>query len=213
MTRRRRGLDHFARRARKENYPARSVYKLEEIDRRVGLLRRGDLVLDLGAAPGSWTLYAAQQVGPEGLVVAVDRVPLAGPLPGNVVAIEADALTAAPATLLERISGRRFDAVISDMAPATSGSRFVDQNRSFALFCRALEIALEALAPGGRFVGKLFQGGDFEAARDLVRAGFDRARVLRPRGVRSESYEIYLVGLSRRALPDRDCGEGAFELE
>lgn len=199
MAGRRRSSDHFARRARAENYPARSVYKLEEIDRRLGLFRRGALVLDLGAAPGSWTLYAAGRVGPAGRVIAVDRAPLLVRLPDNVVALEADALAVDPPALLERTGGRRFDAVISDMAPRTSGDRFVDQSRSFQLFCRALELARELVAPGGRFVGKIFQGEDFEAARERVRAAFGTARVLRPRSVRSESYEIYLVGLSRTA--------------
>lgn len=200
MAGRRRGSDHYARRARKEHFPARSVYKLEEIDRRVGLLRRGDLVLDLGAAPGSWTIYAAGRVGAEGRVVAVDRVPLTVGLPDHVTALEADALSVEPAELLERTRGRSFDAVLSDMAPRTSGHRFVDQSRSFRLFSRALEIAVDLLAPGGAFVGKLFQGEDFDTARERVRAGFEKARVLRPRGVRTESLEVYLVGLSRRVL-------------
>ena len=197
MTGRRRGSDHFSRRARAENYPARSIYKLEEIDRRLGLLRRGALVLDLGAAPGSWTLYAAERVGPEGRVIAIDRAALTVRLPGNVETLEADALAVDPAALLERTSGRRFDAVISDMAPSTSGDRFVDQSRSFQLFGRALEIAAELTAPGGHFIGKIFQGPDFEEARRQVRAAFEKARVLRPRSVRTESYEVYLVGLSR----------------
>ncbi len=199
MAGRRRNPDHLARRARAESYPARSVYKLEEIDRRVALLGRGALVLDLGAAPGSWTLYAAGRVGPEGRVIAVDRSPLTVRLPGNAEAVEADALAIDPAAMLERTGGRRFDAVISDMAPRTSGDRFVDQSRSFALFCRALELACGLVTPGGHFVGKIFQGGDFEEARERVRATFDKARVLRPRGVRTESYEVYLVGLSRHA--------------
>jgi 23S rRNA (uridine2552-2'-O)-methyltransferase len=196
---RRRSSDHFARRAKAENYPARSIYKLEEIDRRLGLFKRGSLVLDLGAAPGSWTLYVGERVGPEGRVFAIDRAPLTVRLPGNVVALEADALAVDPAALLELTGGRRFDAVISDMAPSTSGDRFVDQSRSFQLFCRALELACELAAPGGRFVGKIFQGEDFEDARRQVRAAFGTARVLRPRSVRSESYEVYLAGLSRTA--------------
>jgi 23S rRNA (uridine2552-2'-O)-methyltransferase len=197
VTGRRRGSDHFSRRARAESYPARSIYKLEEIDHRVGLLSRGALVLDLGAAPGSWTLYAAGCVGPEGRVIAIDRAPLTVRLPGNVEAIEADALAVDPAALLEHTSGRRFDAVLSDMAPRTSGDRFVDQSRSFRLFDRALELAVELAAPGGNFAGKIFQGPEFEEARRQVRAAFGTVRVLRPRSVRTESYEVYLVGLSR----------------
>ncbi|MDJ0762254.1 MAG: RlmE family RNA methyltransferase [Myxococcota bacterium] len=198
MSRRRRTGDHFARRAKKEHYPARSIYKLEEIDRRVGLFKPGHIVLDLGAAPGSWTLFAAEKVGRKGRVVAVDRAPLTISLPDNAVAIEADALTCDPDVLMAETSGNGFNAVISDMAPKTSGHRFVDQSRSFSLFCRALEIAAIALRHNGKFVGKIFQGEDFEVARDRVRALFSKARVIRPVSVRSESYEIYLVGLGRR---------------
>lgn len=197
--RRRRGRpDHNTRRARSQHYPARSIFKLEEIDRRVRLLGRGDTVLDLGAAPGSWTLYAAERVGPTGRVVAVDRARIDVGLPDNVTALEADALVIEPQELLDLLGGAQFDAVISDMAPSTTGHRFVDQSRSFQLFARALEIALTVGRPGGRFAAKLFHGPDFETARDRVRAAFSSARVIRPAGTRSESYEIYIVGLGRR---------------
>jgi 23S rRNA (uridine2552-2'-O)-methyltransferase len=195
---RRRTRDHYAKRARRERYPARSIYKLEEIDRRVRLLRPGAVVLDLGAAPGSWTLYAAQRVGERGTIVAIDRQPLGVGVPANVRFIEEDALGVDPAALLAAAGTSGFDAVLSDMAPHTSGQRFVDQSRSFRLFSRALEIAGALCRPGGHFVGKLFQGEDFEEARDAVRQLFGKARVLRPSSVRSESYEIYLVGLGRR---------------
>lgn len=196
--RRRDRPDHYTRRARSRNYPARSIFKLEEIDRRVRLLGRGDAVLDLGAAPGSWTLYAAERVGPTGRVVAVDRTRIDVGLPDNVTALEADALALEPQELLDLLGGARFDAVLSDMAPSTSGHRFVDQSRSFELFARALEIALAVGRPGGRFAAKLFHGPDFEAARDRVREAFESARVIRPAGTRSESYEVYIVGLGRR---------------
>jgi len=174
------------------------VFKLEEIDRRVRLLRKGDSVLDLGAAPGSWTLYAAERVGPQGRVVALDRTRLAIALPDHVEALEIDVLELDPQELIERLGGGNFDAVISDMAPNTSGHRFVDQSRSYELFSRALEIASVATRKGGAFVGKLFQGEDFEQARERVRAAHERTRVIRPAGTRSESYEIYIVGLGRR---------------
>ncbi len=198
MSGRRRTRDHYSKRAKKENYPARSVYKLQEIDRRVNLLKRGYKVLDLGAAPGSWTLYASDRVGPNGKVLAVDRAELTIAIPDNVISIEGDALACEPTELLSHIDAPGFDAVISDMAPRTSGHRFVDQSRSFELFDRALEIAVGALRPGGKFVGKIFQGEDFETARDKVRSLFVKARIIKPAGVRAESYEIYLVGLERK---------------
>jgi 23S rRNA (uridine2552-2'-O)-methyltransferase len=194
----RRTADHFSKRARAEHYPARSIYKLEEIDRRVRLLKQGFTVLDLGAAPGSWTLYASKKVGPNGRVVAVDRAELTVGTPANVVYVQADALAIDPPALLAAIGVPAFDAVISDMAPRTSGHRFVDQSRSFELFCRAVELAADLCRPGGNFVGKIFQGGDFEVARGRLRALFEEVRVVRPASVRSESYELYLVGLRRK---------------
>ena len=194
----RRTADHYSKRARAEHYPARSIYKLEEIDRRVRLIKPGFSVLDLGAAPGSWTLYASQKVGPKGRVVAIDRAELTVGTPANVVYIKADALAIDPPALLAAVGGGGFDAVISDMAPRTSGHRFVDQSRSFELFCRAVELAQALCRHGGGFVGKIFQGGDFDVARERLRAHFEEVRVIRPASVRSESYEVYLVGLRRK---------------
>jgi len=194
----RRTADHYSKRARAERYPARSIYKLEEIDRRVRLIRPGFSVLDLGAAPGSWTLYASKKVGPKGRVVAVDRAALTVGTPANVVYVQADALAIDPPALLAEVGGNGFDAVISDMAPRTSGHRFVDQSRSFELFSRAVELAGALCRPGGNFVGKIFQGGEFETARGSLRELFGQVRVIRPASVRSESYEVYLVGLGRR---------------
>ena len=177
---RRRNADHFSMRARRESYPARSIYKLQEIDKRAHLLKKGDYVLDLGAAPGSWTLYASKAVGPTGRVVAVDRADLTIGAPPNV--IDSDG----------------FQAVFSDMAPRTSGKKFVDQTRSYNLFCRALDLSIALCRHGGNFVGKIFQGEDFEKARDLVREAYVKTRIIRPTSVRSESYETYIVGLLRR---------------
>jgi len=194
----RRTDDQFSRRARRENYPARSVYKLEEIDRRVRLVARGARVLDLGAAPGSWTLYAAERVGPAGRVVAVDVHSFKTGLPGNVLPLPADVMEVAPERLLEANGGEPFDLVISDLAPHTSGHRQLDQARSYVLFSRALELCALLLRPGGRFVGKIFQGADFPAARAEVRRLFEQEKLIRPEAVRSQSYEIYVVRLGRR---------------
>lgn len=196
--RRRNRPDHYSRRARSESYPARSIYKLEEIDHRVKLLRRGDAILDLGAAPGSWALYAAERVGPQGRIVAVDRQALKVGLPENITTVTADAFTIEPQDLLPRIVKKAFDVVLSDMAPSTSGHRLVDQSRSYQLFARALELARIVCRPGGNFVGKLFHGEDFETARTQVRETFSRTRIIRPAGTKSESSEIYIVGLGRR---------------
>ncbi|MGF1467010.1 MAG: SAM-dependent methyltransferase [Sandaracinaceae bacterium] len=194
--RRRRPQDAYGKRARREGYAARSVYKLAEIDAKVRLLRRGDRVLDLGAYPGSWTAYAAERVQREGKVVGVDLQPFRGSLPPHARMVQADAT----ALDLGALGGpEAFDVVLSDMAPATIGHRFTDMARSQALFLAALDIAERVLVPGGRFCGKLFQGGDFPEARAAVQARFGTARVVKPKATRSESYEVYLVGLDKRA--------------
>ncbi len=195
---RRRTADHFSLRARRESYPARSIYKLQEIDKRVHLFKKGDNVLDLGAAPGSWTLYASKAVGPTGRIVAVDRAELTIGAPANVTYVKADALAIEPAELIALIDADGFQSVISDMAPRTSGQKFVDQTRSYNLFCRALDLSVALCRHGGNFVGKIFQGEDFEKARGLVKEAYVKTRIIRPTSVRSESYETYIVGLSRR---------------
>ncbi len=187
--------DAFGHRAKREGYPARSVYKLEEIDRRLRLFRRGQRVLDLGAAPGSWTLYAAQRIGLEGKVVAIDLNKIEINLPANVIAAQGD-LNSVDIAALGGPSA--FDLVISDMAPHTSGQRHADQFRSYELFMLALELANKHLVPGGHFIGKIFQGPDFEAARKAMHGVYDKTRVIKPDASRQESYEIFLVGLSRK---------------
>lgn len=189
--RRRRHQDAFGRRARREGYAARSVYKLQEIDDKVGLLRRGARVLDLGAFPGSWTAYAAEKVQREGRVLGIDLQPFRGELPPNAEIRRGDAFE----TDTDELGGPgSFDVVMSDMAPATTGHRFTDQARSEALFLRALEVARRVLTPGGAFVGKIFQGGDFQKVRDEVRQSFESVRVVRPEATRKESYEVFLCG-------------------
>lgn len=193
-----RDQDAFGHRAKREGYPARSVYKLEEIDKRVRLFRRGQRVLDLGAAPGSWTLYAAQRVGVEGKVFAIDLNPIEVSLPGNVQAIVGDINTYDLASLH---GPSAFDLVISDMAPHTSGQRHADQFHSYELFIMALSAAEKHLAVGGHFVAKIFQGPEFENARKAMQGKFDKVRVIKPEASRQESYEMFLVGIGRKPAP------------
>jgi 23S rRNA (uridine2552-2'-O)-methyltransferase len=188
--------DRFTRAAKQAGFPARSVFKLEEIDRRTRLLRGGARVLDLGASPGSWAMYAAQKIGASGRLVAVDLEPLAVALPQNVVFVQGDALSL-PNDDLARFAP--YHVVLSDMAPKTIGSRVTDQARSFELFMRALAVAASLGAPGGSFVGKIFMSGDLPAARAELRRHYETERLLRPEGTRSASMEIFVVGLGKRA--------------
>lgn len=193
----RRPQDHFGDRAKREGYPARSVYKLEEIDRRAQVLRRGHRVLDLGAAPGSWTLFAAQRVGREGKVVGLDLNPPRIALPPHVTFQTVDIFAFQPR---EQFGPDAFDVVLSDMAPHTSGQRHRDQFGSFELYMRALEVASEVLVAGGSFVGKIFQGAELEQARAATRARFGSTRIVKPEASRSESYEIFIVGTGARPV-------------
>jgi len=190
------GADHFTVEAKKAGYPARSVFKLEEIDKRVRMFKPGQSVLDLGASPGSWTLYASGRVGPKGHVLAMDLKELTTAIPANVEFFIGDALSLETAAL-SRFAP--YDVVVSDMAPNTTGNRLGDQTRSFDLFMRALAVAEALLKPGGGFVGKIFMGEDFVRARDEVKRLFAAERTIRPEGTRTNSYEVFVVGERRRA--------------
>jgi 23S rRNA (uridine2552-2'-O)-methyltransferase len=187
--------DVFHRRAKQAGFAARSVFKLEEIDAKCHLFRRGARVLDLGCRPGSWLQYAAKAVGEDGALVGIDRTPLDKPVPGARVVV-GDVF----AVSLEELKGEldAFDVVLSDMAPDTTGVRSLDQARSEGLFERALEIAELTLAPGGNFVGKLFQGPDWQRLIKRARDGFAEVRTLKPAGSRKESIEQYVVALGRK---------------
>jgi 23S rRNA (uridine2552-2'-O)-methyltransferase len=189
------GPDARTRAAKARGYPARSVFKLEEIDRRVRLLKAGQRVLDLGAAPGSWSLYAAERVGARGKVLAIDRSEILQVFPAQVTVVQGDALELGTAELA---AFAPYDVVLSDMAPNTSGSKAADQARSFELFTRAVAVARELGAPGSAFVGKLFMSGDFGAARSDLLASFARCQVIKPEGTRSRSSEVFLIGLEKR---------------
>jgi 23S rRNA (uridine2552-2'-O)-methyltransferase len=187
--------DHFTREAKKAGYPARSVFKLEEIDRRVQLLRPQMRVLDLGAAPGSWSLYAAGRIGDKGKLLAMDLSPLSAALPAQATFLQGDALALGSDSLALFAP---YDVVLSDMAPSTTGNKSADQARSFELFMRALAVADTLVRTGGSFVGKIFMGEDLPQARVELRRIFARERLIRPEGTRSVSTELFIVGLERR---------------
>jgi 23S rRNA (uridine2552-2'-O)-methyltransferase len=187
--------DHFTREAKKAGFPARSVFKLEDIDRRLHLLRPGMRVLDLGAAPGSWSLYAAQKIGPSGKLFAIDLSPLGTVLPPHATFLQGDALSLDDGVVAQFAP---YDVVLSDMAPRTTGTKGVDQARSFELFMRALAVAASLVRTGGSFVGKIFMSEDLREARTSLREVFAEERLVRPEGTRSISTELFVVGLDRR---------------
>jgi 23S rRNA (uridine2552-2'-O)-methyltransferase len=189
------GADTHTKAARAKGFPARSVFKLEEIDRRVRLLKPGQRVLDLGAAPGSWSLYAAGRIGSEGRVLAIDLAEIAQRFPEQVDVLQGDALSIDNELLSKHAP---YDVVLSDMAPSTSGSKVRDQALSFELFMRAVEVAKTFGKKGSHFVGKIFMSGDFQQARQAVAQAYERCQVIRPEATRSQSSEVFIVGMSRR---------------
>jgi 23S rRNA (uridine2552-2'-O)-methyltransferase len=185
--------DHFARRARNEKWLARSVYKLEEMDRKYRLMRSGDRLLDLGCYPGSWSQYGLSKVGPRGEVVGVDLTRpdrLSDPC---FRFVQGDVFTLDEKRLLEDVGPR--DLVMSDLAPKTTGAVTTDATRSMDLAARAWEIALALLKKKGHFVCKVFEGEDLKAFRTRTSKHFLRVRLFRPSAVRKGSREIYVVGI------------------
>jgi 23S rRNA (uridine2552-2'-O)-methyltransferase len=188
--------DHYTRLAQKENFAARSVYKLQEIQKKYRILNRGARILDLGCAPGSWLQFAARTAGPGGRLVGIDLTPVTIGLPDHVTVITGN--VADLEGLLTELGQTRFDAVLSDMAPFTTGNRHVDEARSMGLCEAALNIAAKFLVPGGHFVCKIFQGSDFKAFADTVSDCFDRQAAFRPQSTRKGSREVFVIGLGKK---------------
>lgn len=188
--------DHYSRLAKKENYPARSVYKLQEIQSRYKLIKKGGRVLDLGCYPGSWTIYASGLVGEKGTVVGIDLKKLDIKIPSNALVYQCDIFNIDDNTLFS--IGKDFDVVISDMAPATTGSKSVDAVRSYDLCMAALDIANNVLLHNGSFLCKIFQGEDFNEFLEMVKAAFNTYKIFKPQSSRKFSKEIYIIGLGKK---------------
>lgn len=190
--------DVHTREARRKGYPARSVFKLQEMDRRWRLLRRGATVLDLGCAPGSWSMYAAERVGSGGWVLGVDLQACDVPARPALTLVQGDAVEL-DADRLAQLSADRcppFDVVLSDMAPRTTGIKSADHAASVELCELALGTAQSWLRPRGAFVVKVFAGPDLQDFDAAMRGSFTTVKRIKPRATRSRSVELYLVGLN-----------------
>ncbi len=188
--------DRYYKKARKEQFASRAVYKLEALDQRFQLLRPDQRVLDLGCSPGGWLQYCAQRVGPRGHVVGIDRLPLRIALPPHVRVVQADITEGNAQVLLGDLE--RFDVVLSDMAPDTSGIKFADAVKSVALVRRALHLAQQTLVPGGHLVAKVFVGAEFDELLAEIKQSFRRVKMSKPESSRKESVEQYIVARERR---------------
>lgn len=188
--------DPFRRQAREAGYVSRAVFKLKAMDGKYHLVRRGQRVLDLGCSPGSWLQYLGERVGPEGVVLGVDLKPPAIPLKPPLNFLAGDVQSLDLAALREKAPV--FDLVVSDLAPATSGIREVDESRSLALARAALAAARELLRPGGHFLVKVFEGPELPELVAEMRQVFAEVHRAKPPGSRPASRELYLVGLRKR---------------
>ncbi len=189
--------DFYTRKAHAEGYPARSVYKLEEINSLHRLIKPGDTVLDVGAAPGSWTLYTHRElIKGKGKIVSCDLNPLSlDPIPPTVIEITGDAFS--PAIRARLSAEGPYDAIISDAAPMTTGNRIVDTTRSEYLAEQVALLAQEQLRSHGNMVIKIFQGGGEQQILAGMRKIFAKAKAFKPKASRDDSFEIFLIGLDK----------------
>lgn len=205
--RKKQGKDQYFRKAKAEGYRARSAYKLTEINSKFRVIRKHDRVLDIGAAPGSWSQLAHKLVGPRGHVVGVDIKEIE-PLPG-ITFIQGDIREASVLQQLQAaVNGESFNTVISDIAPNASGVRIRDHVRSIELSLFALTVALQVLRKGGNFATKTFMGEDFGDLLKLTKRYFRRVNVFEPESSRKESRETFIVAknLQSNALLDANMG-------
>ena len=189
--------DHYFKQAKKENYPARSVYKLEEAQKKYQFMKSGDTVLDLGCQPGSWSIYAARITGPEGLVVGVDlqegkKVNIAKA--ADIIWLCDDIMSEGIITKLQKIR-KSFRILLSDIAPRTTGNKWVDQQHSLSLARRVVELAAELLVKDGSLYVKVFEGEDFKPFVDSVRKSFKTVKIVKPKSSRRESREVFILGM------------------
>ena len=184
--------DFYALKAQREGYPARSVYKLEEIQQKTGLLKKNLRVLDVGSSPGSWSLYTLKLLDGTGFLVGIDLAPVKlKTFPPNAFFFQGDLFDESSFVKLKEKAP--YDVILSDAAPSTTGNRNVDTARSFRLVERVIDVAEQLLVPGGSLLAKVFQGGDEKVLLDRLNTRFGQTKILRPKAVRDESFETYFL--------------------
>ena len=198
--------DEFVKRARKEGYRGRAVYKLQEIDIRDRLLRPGMTVVDLGAAPGAWSQYVRERLGNSGRVIALDILPMEALAQVEVIEGDFTEDSTVPA-LLKLLDGGAVDLVISDMAPNISGVAIADQARVMYLAELALDFSVQVLKPGGAFLVKIFQGSGFSELYKVIQGNFTRVTTRKPKASRARSAEIYILATGFRGSKTPSANE------
>ena len=192
--------DRFFQKAKEEGYRARSVYKLKDIQKRFHLIKYGDCVLDLGAAPGSFMQFIRKVVGEKGLVIGIDLTPIK---PFNIPNVKSYVGDIFDEKIYEKILDEndisQFNVITSDLAPATTGIKSVDAGRSFQLSEQVLRVAEKYLKPGGNLVIKSFPGAEQNQLMGLMKNRFSKIKPFKPQAVRKSSRELYLIGISKRS--------------
>lgn len=194
-----RAEDFYTLKAKKEGYPARSVYKLTEIKEKFSLFTRKSKILDIGAAPGSWSLYILKQLSETGFLLSVDLLPLEISNTGNnFETIIGDAFSLENQAIITEKGP--FNVVLSDVAPATTGNRTVDSERSLQLVTSVLDLAEQVLILGGNLAVKIFQGGGEKEVMERMKKLFATVKAFKPEAARKTSFETYLIGIGRKKL-------------
>lgn len=190
--------DYYTLLARKEGYPARSVYKLKEIQDTFSIIKRGDIVLDVGSAPGSWTLFIYRQIlKGTGKIVSVDLNKIELTLDSNVITFfQGDAFS--EEIMYKLLDLGPYDSIVSDAAPMTTGNRTVDTARSEYLVSNVISLAEKILKKNGNLVLKVFQGSSMKEIQDKMKSVFSKVKQIKPKACRNDSFEIYMVGLNKK---------------
>ncbi len=179
--------DSYSKRAKEENYPARSVYKLKEIDKKHRLIKQGDFILDIGCSPGSWMLYLSKKVGRRGRITGIDLEEPKIVLKDNMRFIKGDIRECVD------LFQKKLDVIVSDAAPGTTGIHFVDVAKSLELAKVSLDIVKKVLKPNGNFLCKIFEGEGTEEFLKEIKTLFSFVKPFRPNAVRKHSREFYLI--------------------
>jgi len=191
--------DRYFKKAKEQGFRARSAFKLEEMQARLHIIRSGDRVLDLGAAPGSFMQLISKIVGEKGLVIGVDLKPISDIKLGNTKSYEGDIFDEKIYTkILTENNLKNFDVITSDLAPSTTGIKSLDAGRSFQLNEQVLKVAEKYLKKGGNVLLKAFPGADHNELMHLVKQNYQGVKVFKPEAVRSTSREVYIVGIGKR---------------
>jgi len=184
--------DFYTKKAKEEGYPARSVYKLQEIDEKYHLIKKGDKVLDLGCAPGSWLSYISKKIGQSGKVLGIDIQDIKIPIQDNTVFLKKNILDLIDSDFM-KFNGK-YKVIVSDLAPKTSGIKFVDAGKSLELCEKSFEIAQKILMTGGNFLCKIFEGESIDKFFNKIERNFKFAKRFKPRASRKESKEVFIIG-------------------